>query len=162
MAQKNQTALLTNLARIAPYVAIAATSGRKGADRLPQRPQAKLMAQTDLPAADFGGTIRPDEVTLAAMPDKPFKGVVGKVTPSGRQTAQAIVDEVLGTPLLSDLMKKQGPHQLQAWRHHLLDYEDDLDMALMARQAIDDAFNWLKGTQNKGGLTGNSVQWPMK
>lgn len=46
-----------------------------GVNSLPARPQAKLMARTDLPAADFGGTIQPDEITLAEMPDGPFRGV---------------------------------------------------------------------------------------
>ena len=48
-----------------------------GVNRMPVRPQAQLMSRTDLPAADFGGTIRPDEITLAAMPDKPFKFAMG-------------------------------------------------------------------------------------
>jgi|TARA_R100000781_G_scaffold6592_3_gene6695 hypothetical protein len=84
MAQKNQTALLTNLARIAPYVAIAATSGRKGQNQLPPVDDTFTKSSTGrahrLPSTDYpqrtrmdvalGGDL-PPEPTFAEMPLTP-------------------------------------------------------------------------------------------
>ena len=76
MAQKNQTALLTNLARIAPYVAIAATSGRKGQNQLPPVDDTFTKSSTTgrehwLPSTDYPQRTRMDVALGGDLPPEP-------------------------------------------------------------------------------------------
>jgi len=107
MAQKNQTALLTNLARIAPYVAIAATSGRKGQNQLPPVDDTFTKSSTTgrehwLPSTDYpqrtrmdvalGGDL-PPEPTFSEVPLSPadLRGLVRALGSMAKRSHPAIV-----------------------------------------------------------------------
>jgi len=94
-----------------PKEAVVADATKTAAARggsLPQRPQAKLMSRTDLPAADFGATIQPDEIVSAEMPIGPGKFWVSVVPKIGK--AQRI-----HTGLTHDTFMKMSDKADDAW-----------------------------------------------